>query len=123
MLVRCRKGWVADDAVRYDSLSWRTANPEAGTRDRLIALAGKDAASDDKFVRYSDELAEVSIVEVRGAPGINAAADFYIELSPAMMPTAQFICGNPSLLRAYGSFLAALKTSRNSLVKAPVECG
>jgi len=91
-----------DEAVRLYSLSLETANPESGTRDRLIALAGKDATSTEKIARYSDELTKMSIVQVTHTPAISATADFYIELAPAKGPNVGFICGTPTLKSATG---------------------
>jgi tetratricopeptide (TPR) repeat protein len=85
-----------DDAIRYYSLSLPTPNPEPGTSDRLVALAGKDAISAEKLAAYSDQLAETSVVQIPGAPEIDAAADFYVELAPAKMPNVT--CGQASRL-------------------------
>jgi len=92
-----------DDGVRYYSLSLGTANPEAGTRDRLIALAGKDAVSDEKLAQYHDELAELGTLQVARAGVVNAAADFYVAFVPRPSPTipdVKFICGNENLKSA-----------------------
>jgi TonB family protein len=90
-----------DDAVRYYSLSLGTANPEAGTRDRLIALAGKDAVSDEKLARYHNELAESSFLQVARAGVVDATADFYVAFGPSpTTPDVRFICGNENLKSA-----------------------
>jgi TonB family protein len=92
-----------DDGVRYYSLSLGAANPEAGTRDRLIALAGKDAVSDEKLVRYHNELAELGFLQVARAGAVDAVADFYVAFVPGpgpMIPDVKFICGNENLKSA-----------------------
>jgi TonB family protein len=92
-----------DDGVRYYSLSLGAANPEAGTRDRLIALAGKDAVSDEKLARYHTELAELGFLQVARAGAADAVADFYIAFVPgpgSAISDVRFICGNENLKSA-----------------------
>jgi TonB family protein len=92
-----------DDGIRYYSLSLGAANPEAGTRDRLIALAGKDAVSDEELARYRNELADLGFLQVARAGAVDAVADFYVAFVPGpspMIPDVKFICGNENLKSA-----------------------
>ncbi len=96
-----------DAAIRWYALALNAERPEAATRDRLAAAAGKAAAVDDIVRQHAPELARLRSVSVTGKPPAAGSADFFLLVgSDGRVDAATFADGEAQLK----PMTAALKT-------------
>jgi tetratricopeptide (TPR) repeat protein len=75
--IAARRG-KKDEAIRWFALSLNADRPEPETRERLAAVAGKDANLDNIVRQKAPELASLRSVPVKGTAVATGTADFFL---------------------------------------------
>ncbi len=87
-----------EEAIRWYALALNADRPEAATRDRLAALAPKNANVDEIARQRAPELARLRTVSVKGTPTTTGTADFFLLVGgDGRVEAAEFASGEEKL--------------------------
>jgi tetratricopeptide (TPR) repeat protein len=106
--IAARRGKKAD-AIRWYALALNGDRPDAATRERLGALAGKSVNIDDIVRRHAPELMRLRSVPVKATASVAGTADFFLLIgSDGRVEAAEFTSGEEKL-KPVSSSLRALQ--------------
>ncbi|HTH02852.1 MAG TPA: DUF3857 domain-containing protein [Vicinamibacterales bacterium] len=87
-----------DEATRWYAFALNGDRPEAATRDRLGAAAGKNVNIDELVRKYRAELSRTRSIGIKGTPAISGKADFFLLVGgDGKVEDAEFTSGDETL--------------------------